>query len=152
MKWLRNASVCFGGHLEQAEGMLSAVERLLEIDPESHLDDITWIAPDSWDLLLDKKFHQKARGMLGVHPHFVPIEEFRKYFINLTPNSKNPWFSEYWELTFNYSFSDNNISCNNEPHMLSRNKILSVEYSSVVQGIYAFAVAIHNAIDSYCPN
>ena len=154
MKWLRNASVAvIFGHLEQAEGMLSAVERLLELDPESPLDDITWIAPDSWALLLDKKFHQKARGMLGVHPHFVPIEEFRKYFINLTPNStKNPWFSEYWELTFNCSFSDNNISCNNKPHMLSRNKTLSVEYSSVVQGIYAFAVAIHNVIDSYCPN
>jgi len=155
MKWVRNASVAvLFGHLQQAVGILSAVDRALEIDPDSALDNVTWIAPDSWALNLEKKFYERARGMLAVHPRFVSIPEFSEYFVTLTPNStRNPWFREYWELNFNCSFSDNSKKpCNLETQTLPRNKTLSVEYSRVVQGIYAFGVAIHKTINTYCPN
>ena len=155
VNWVRNASVAvIFGHFQQAEGMFSAIERLLKVDPRSPLDNITWIAPDSWALILKREFYQRARGMLAVHPHYLPIPDFSEYFFNLTLNStRNPWFREYWELTYGCSLSgSSNKPCNLTMQMLPRNMTLISEPSQVIQGIYAFAVAIHNTINTYCPN
>ena len=151
-EWVRNASVAvIFGHVQQAQGMLSAVERKLEVDHDSPVDNITWIAAESWAITLNPKFYKRARGMLAVHPELIIISEFVEYFSTLTPNiTSNPWFNDYWELFFNCSLKDN--ACNLETQRLPTNKTLAFEHPNIIQGIYAFALAIHNIISYYCPN
>ena len=152
-EWIRNSSVAvIFGHVQQAQGMLSAVERKLEADRDSPLDNITWIAVESWAIILNSKFYERARGMLAVHPESIVISEFVEYFSTLTPNAtSNPWFNDYWELFFNCSLTSKDNACNLEQR-LPKNKTLAFEHPNIIQGIYAFALAIHNIISYYCPN
>ena len=153
--WVRNASVAvLFSHREEANGMLSAVERRVSLDPESPLVNLTWIGSDSWGLSLESRFYSRARGMLTVQPISNPIEDFVEYFTNLTPNStNNPWFSGYWESFFSCSLSNRGNPCSLETQRLPRNLTLTSQQNPyVISGVYAFAVSLHKMLVDLCPN
>ena len=57
-----------------------------------------------------------TRGSLTLQPHTRNVREFETYFLSLNPrnNKRNPWFSEFWEHTFNCSLkrtTDNRNVC-----------------------------------------
>ena len=154
MEWVRNSSIAIlFGHPEQAQGMLSAIERKLEADPNSPLDIITWIASDSWANVLDARFYARAEGMLAVYPKPVFLLEYEDYFVNLKPNTTlNPWFPFLWESVFNCSLTSENNSCNLEAQQLPKMATQTYLISSIVQGVYAFALALNNLLKNNCPN
>ena len=152
--WVRKASVAvLFGHSEEANGMLSAVERKVSINPTSPLSNITWIASDSWGLSLDVKFYSKARGMLAVQPVSNTIADFVEYFTNLTPNTTmNPWFDGYWESFFSCSLNGGKSPCSVETQRLPNNLTLSLQIPNIVSGVYAIASALDKMLTDFCPS
>ncbi len=154
-EWARNAAVAvLFGHDEEARGMLSAVERRVQLDPSSPLRNITWIASDSWGLSLAENLYSKARGMLAVQPVSYSVADFVEYFTSLTPNTtRNPWFNGYWESFFGCSLDTNSKNpCSLETQRLPSNLMLSLQHPYVISGVYAFAVALDRMLADYCPS
>ena len=153
-EWVRNASVSvIFGHQAQAYGLLNAVERKLSADPNSPLNNITWIASDSWGIGLDPRFHVTARGMLAIQPESMAISEFATYFSGLNPNNTlNPWFDGYWETMFNCSLTGGGNGCDLGTQTLSINHTLTSQHPNIIQGVYVFALALSNMLGYYCPN
>ena len=153
-EWVRNASVAvLFGHLNEAIAMIQAIMRVTDSATRRILEDITWIASDSWSLSLPPESFQRVKGMIGLVPHTGNIEEFTRYFISLSPeNNKtdNPWFDRYWETVFNCSLQGDN-PCDIASQNLSM--INRAVYNSyVIDAVYAFAHAIHHMIMDYCSN
>ena len=147
MEWVRNASVAvLFGHLEEAVAIMDAI---LRADNVSFLQEITWIASDSWALTLPEAYHSLARGMLGVLPHPGNVMDFRSYFDNLNPaTSANPWFGQYWESVFNCSLMEPSCNDRNLSHIDTSAKV-----TNVIDAVYAFAYALDRMIMDYCgPN
>ncbi len=146
-EWVHNASVAvLFGHLEEVVGIMDAIMRA---DNASSLRGITWIASDSWALVLPETYHRLARGMLGILPHPGNVMEFRRYFDDLnSTTSANPWFGEYWESVFNCSLMVD-PSCGNGD--LSR-IVTSAKVTNVIDAVYAFAHALDQMIVDHCPN
>lgn len=145
-EWVRNASVTvLFGHLTEAVGIMDAIMRA---DNGSSLLGITWIASDSWALVLPETYHNLARGMLGILPHSGNVMHFRSYFNDLYPaTSANPWFGDYWESVFNCSLME--PSCNNRN--LSH-RVTDAKVTNVIDAVYAFAHALDQMIVDHCPN
>ena len=66
-----------------------------------------WLASDGWGRQphVVKDADEVAEGALTVELHTEPIPGFDAYMAALTPeaNTRNPWFEEYWQETFNCS-------------------------------------------------
>ena len=148
--WVRNASVAvLFGHPGQATEMMRAIMRVDDITTRTILEDITWIASDSWSQRLPVELHKRVKGMIGISPQPGSTEDFIKYFVSLNPeNNKtnNPWFNDYWKVVFNCENNPCNVSAQN----LSTMPFTGSYIPNVIDAVYAFAHAIHNMIEDHC--
>ena len=153
-EWVRNASVAvLFGHLNEGIAMIQAIMRVTDSATRRILEDITWIASDSWSLSLPPENFQRVKGMIGLVPHTGNIEDFEQYLISLSPeNNKtdNPWFNCYWETVFNCSLQGDN-PCDIASQNLSTIHPRAIFTSYVIDAVYAFAHAVHQMIVDYCP-
>lgn len=66
-----------------------------------------WLASDGWGRQphVVRDVEEVAEGAITVELHTEPIPGFDDYMAGLTPenNARNPWFTEYWQETFNCS-------------------------------------------------
>ncbi|RWS06043.1 metabotropic glutamate receptor-like protein, partial [Dinothrombium tinctorium] len=148
--------------MEDARGLLLAAQRA------NQPNFFTWIASDGWgkEEKLVLGVEEVAQGALTVELQSSKIEEFDKYMKSLTPfnNKRNPWFKEYWEDTFECklpSEDEEDASFNVERYenvtMCSPNiRIDESVYNQeskvqfVIDAVYAFAHALHNAWKDKC--
>ena len=155
--WVRNATVVvLFGQLATATGVLEAVERKQEIDPEFASRKFTWIGSDAWGDQIPARLYAVARGSLSVIPRSLLSSKFDTYFQSLHPlnYSANPWFREYWESVFNCTLSG---SVRFQPCDLD-NQALSPEsgyrqnskVTFTIDVVYAFAHAIHKLQQDFC--
>ena len=158
--WVRNASVVLlFGHNVNAVGMLRVIRDKVAADNNFPLQNITWIASDSWADTLTDEYRSMARGMLSVIPQSDVIQEFDDYFTSLNPlnNLENPWFLEFWETEFNCSFSNSSDrdNCDPDNQIVSPNTTGYSQFSQVplvFDAVYAIAHSIQDMIDDRCPS
>ena len=139
-EWVKNASVAvLFGHLRHAKRMLHAIMRVAD----SILEDIVWIASDSWSKNFPIEYRRRVKGMLGIQPNPSPREDFIQHFISLKPNTtNNPWFYDYWKA----------FNCTDGPCIISARNLTGIYTPYVMDAVYAFAHAIHQMIVENCPN
>lgn len=149
-QWVNNASVAvLFGHLDAAVGIMTALKN--NRDASSKLSNLTWIGTDSWGDSLPPEFHDIARGMLSVIPLAAKSKAFDEHFTSLHPSTtNNVWFSEFWDSRFNCSLS--NMTCNEGNRLNTTDHTQYSLVTLVVDAVMAFAHAIHNLIESTCPN
>ena len=154
--YVRNATVVvLFGHLEAAVGMMQALGRA-RMHGDYTLSNLTWIGTDSWGDSLPSEYHSIVGGILSVLPQALRDPTFDSYFTSLSPDnySSNVWFNELWESMFGC-----NLSSNGTCKMQRENRTLNTtEYQQASQitlvsdAVLAFAHAIHNLVESRCPN
>ena len=154
--YVRNATVVvLFGHLEAAVGMMQALGRA-RMHGDYTLNNLTWIGTDSWGDSLPSEYHSIVGGILSVLPQALRDPTFDSYFTSLRPEnySANVWFNELWESMFGCSLSSNGMC-----KMQRENRTLNTtEYQQASQitlvsdAVLAFAHAIHNLVESRCPN
>jgi metabotropic glutamate receptor 2/3 len=132
----------------------------------------TFIASDGWGKQekLVEGVEEEAEGAITVELQSKEIEEFDYYIGNLSAyHNRNPWFEEYWQDTFSCKLhqfvtnDDNNTIPICSPN-LRIDKSMGYKQESkvqfVVDAVYAFAHALHNAwldlcsdmgLENYCP-
>ena len=157
-EWVANSSiVVLFGHLSQAEGIFEAILQKQEIDSKFVERNITWIGSDGWGDNVPPRYNKIAQGLLSTIPQVPSSNIFNDYFLSLHPsknNTRNPWFSEYWEEIFNCSLGGRKDAepCDLDNQAQSREN----EYRPnsivpfVVDAVYAFAHAIHNIQKNNC--
>nr|XP_046918549.1 metabotropic glutamate receptor-like isoform X2 [Dermatophagoides farinae] len=147
---------------EDNRGLLEAAQSL------NFTNHFTFIASDGWGkqdhLVLGVE--QVAEGAITVELATTEVQEFDKYFTNLTieHNRRNPWFKEYWRDTYGCRFDDDpfeNLSvplCSQQlpTGIIGYKQESKVQF--VVDAVYSFAYALHNAWldlcesdEGYCP-
>ncbi|RWS30089.1 metabotropic glutamate receptor-like protein [Leptotrombidium deliense] len=152
--------------MDDASKLLHAVKRA------NKPNFFTWIASDGWgkEEKLVQGVEEVAQGALTVELQSEKIQAFDDYMKNLTPleNKRNPWFKEYWEDTFECTVppDDEDVSVD-QSNTVDGNKSISycspnlrldetVGYNQeskvqfVVDAVYAFAHALHNAWKDKC--
>ena len=153
---VRNASVAvLFGHPEAAEGMMEAL-RVAQMKGDYSLSNLTWIGTDSWGILLPEEYHSMARGLLTFTPLAIEDLSFDEYFKTLNPedSSTSVWFDELWELTYECSLSKD-VLCGqvSESIIINITEFQQARYITLVSdAVYSFAHAIHNLVESRCPN
>jgi hypothetical protein len=155
-EWVRNASVAvLFGHKNEAVEMMRAIMRVPDGATRATLEGITWMASDSWSLGLPVEYHNRAQGMFGFVPHPGTREDFKRYFIGLSPENNrtdNPWLNRYWETVFNCSLGQNSWNpCNTSAQNLSSTH-RDAYTSYVIDAVYAFAHAVNQMVVDYCPD
>lgn len=157
-EWVANASVVvLFGHLRNAEGLFEAVSRRQAIDIEFANRNITWIGSDSWGGAVPRRYRKIAHGSLSTIPRKRLSKEFDKHFLSLHPrnNSANPWFNKYWEEVFNCSLGNradvSQCDLNNQRLSTEDSFQQNTFLPFVNDAVYAFAEAIHNMQQDYCP-
>ena len=156
--WVKNASVVLlFGHMENAVGVLGTIRERVTEDPLFPLQNLTWLASDSWGDNLPPEYHPLARGMLSTVPQFSSIQAFDDYFTALDPrnNTENPWFDEYWESVFNCNLglSPDLPDCDVDNQTLTMSSYSQFSLVPlVVDAVYAFAHGVQSLIDTKCPN
>ena len=156
--WVNNATVVLlFGSLENAIGMLRAIEGRVARDPEFPLQNLMWLGSDSWGDNLPDEYRPLVRGMISTVPQSKVIREFDDYFTSLNPinNTANPWFVEYWESEFqcNLGCSPTLPNCNSS-QFISPNTINYSQFSLVplvFDAVFALANSTQNLIASRCP-
>ncbi|CAG5134429.1 unnamed protein product, partial [Candidula unifasciata] len=72
------------------------------------------IGSDGWGNRMDvvTNLEVQAAGAISIMFHSPQLKDFRQHYENLKPhnNSKNPWFSEFWEERFQCSLDGNNMN------------------------------------------
>lgn len=153
--WVRNSTVVvFFGQQREVRGLMDAIKR-----SEVSYDNITWIASDAWATNMPDEYHDMIQGLLGVVPRTHYVEKFVAYYESLTPSndSGNPWFEEYWEREFNCSLGTRESPelprCDDQTQRLTYDNSTAGSTSEyVIDAVYAFAHAIENLLDLFCPN
>ena len=156
-EWVRNATVVvLFGQLATAIGLLEAVGRRQEIDPEFAAKNFTWIGSDAWGDQIPAELHSLTHGMLSVLPRSKRSNSFDEYFQSLHPlnYTANPWFGEYWESIFNCTLEnqpgfekcDLNDQTLNPESGYRQNSKVTFGYDAV----YAFAHAIRKLQHDLC--
>ena len=152
---------------EDSRGLLEAAKTA------NQTNYFSFIASDGWGTQekLVVGVEEEAEGAITVELQSKEIEEFDYYIGNLTAyHKRNPWFQEYWQDTFECrlpSYVDNDNTDN--PHNLTIcspnlriDKSMGYRQESkvqfVVDAVYSFAHALHNAwldlcsgTENYCP-
>ncbi|CAL1541550.1 unnamed protein product [Lymnaea stagnalis] len=92
----------------QAQVILDAVNEV----PAAN--NVQWIISDV-DLTIDQSTLNRLRGAMVVVPKFPLITGFRDYFINLETNPNNnvgnPWFKDWYEVTYKCSLTTATNQC-----------------------------------------
>uniref|UniRef100_A0A1A9Z264 G-protein coupled receptors family 3 profile domain-containing protein n=1 Tax=Glossina pallidipes TaxID=7398 RepID=A0A1A9Z264_GLOPL len=120
-----------------------------------------WVASDGWGKqtrLLDG-LEDIAEGSITVELQSEYIGDFDRYMKELTPetNTRNPWFNEYWQATFNCILAED-LSNQNGIKRCDKSDRLSekVGYQQeskiqfVIDAAYAFAYALDNLRKDVC--
>jgi len=155
--WSRNSTVVvIFGQLSTATGILQAVKRREAVN-RGFAQRITWIGSDAWGDQLSSDLHEIAEGMLSVTPKAFLSSDFDRYFESLDPlnYTSNPWLKEYWESFFNCSFTKiHKRECNPASEVISAaaGYKQNSKVTFTIDAVYAFAHAIHNMINTVCPN
>ena len=145
-EWVENATVVvMFVHRPHAEGVLKAAQR----HPDLSQRNITWIASDAWATRISPEVYNITRGMLGIVPKIPVITSFDNYVYNvsLSNSSMNPWLDEFLAA---YNCDRSNQSCKSNI-VLSETVDMSNTASYVIDAVYSFAHALHNAITETCP-
>lgn len=116
-----------------------------------------WIASDGWgrQMKLLEGLEEQAEGAITVELQSKSIPGFDEYMAELTPagNSRNPWFGEYWEDTFDCVLDVNNTrrKTNRTVNLCApdlkltgeRGYVQESKVQFVVDAVYSFAYAMH---------
>ncbi|KAL5517470.1 hypothetical protein EMCRGX_G003015 [Ephydatia muelleri] len=158
--YVSNASVVvLIGQLATANAILEAVARRRLLDQTFSKRNLTWLASDAWGDQLSQYHSSIATNIIAAIPKYNASKGFDDYFQSLTPqnNAQNPWFTEYWEHTFNCSF--NNVSTQSalSPRCNMSQKIgpasgyrQNSKVSFTIDAVYAIAHAIDNLQRDEC--
>ena len=158
--YVSNASVVvLIGQLATANAILEAVARRRLLDQTFSKRNLTWLASDAWGDQLSQYHSSIATNIIAVIPKYNASRGFDDYFQSLTPqnNAQNPWFTEYWEHTFNCSL--NNVSTQSAwlPRCNMSQKIgpasgyrQNSKVSFTIDAVYAIAHAIDNLQRDEC--
>ena len=157
-RWVANSSVVvLFGHLSNAEALFEAALRREAVNKEFARRNITWIGSDSWGNNRPLQYNELIQGLLSVIPQVPLNKEFEEHFLSLHPNnnSANPWFNEFWEEMFNCSLGGrtNVEKCDLDNQVLSQSERYDqgTFVSFTIDAVYAFAHAIYNMQQDYCP-
>uniref|UniRef100_T1L4Q2 G-protein coupled receptors family 3 profile domain-containing protein n=1 Tax=Tetranychus urticae TaxID=32264 RepID=T1L4Q2_TETUR len=152
--------------MEDAKGLLKAAKRA------NVTNSFTWVAADGWgkEMKVVQGVEDVALGAITVELSSTVIREFDDYLLklNVKNNRRNPWFKEFWQETFKCDLAPRSLltsmssykarETDNEytacsPH-LSLRDVTDYRQESKVQfvidAVYAFAHAIHNAWLTLC--
>uniref|UniRef100_A0A1B0FA03 G-protein coupled receptors family 3 profile domain-containing protein n=1 Tax=Glossina morsitans morsitans TaxID=37546 RepID=A0A1B0FA03_GLOMM len=120
-----------------------------------------WVASDGWGKqtrLLDG-LEDIAEGSITVELQSEYIGDFDRYMKELTPetNTRNPWFNEYWQATFNCVLAEDLSNQNGMKRCDKRYRLSEkVGYQQeskiqfVIDAAYAFAYALDNLRKDVC--
>lgn len=141
--------------MEDAKGLLRAAKR------RNVGSRFSWVASDGWgkEMKVVEDLGDVAIGALTLELSSKTIEEFDKYLLNLDvqTNTRNPWFKEFWQEALNCKLkrhlfeNDGDIPCS--PDLRLTDLIDYLQESKVqfvIDAVYAFAHAIHNAWNDLC--
>ena len=125
---------------------------------KDEIKNITFVGSDSWggkqSVIQDLK--DITRGSLTIQPHTRNVGEFETYFLSLNPrnNKRNPWFSEFWEHTFNCSLkrtTDNrNVCSEQEKIKFGLGYYENTPVLSVINAVYAYAYVFRRILKTRC--
>ena len=156
-EWIGNATVVvLFATRNTAIGLLGAVKRRQESDPDFASRNITWIGSDAWGENIPSELYDTVQGSLTVAQQSLSSEEFEEYFLSLNPlnHSANPWFGEYWELIFNCSIEIRagyeQCDLKNQAFSLESTSLQSSVVTPAMDTVYAFAHALHSLQLDYC--
>ena len=154
--YVRNATVVvLFGHQDAAVGMMQALRRA-HMQGDYTLSNLTWIGSDSWGNSLPSEYHSIAGTVLSFLPQARKDSTFDNYFTSLSPDnySSNVWFNELWELKFGCSISSSKMCGMLQPNMtLNTTDFEQADHITLVSDtVLAFAHAIHDLVESRCPN
>uniref|UniRef100_A0A1B0BVC9 G-protein coupled receptors family 3 profile domain-containing protein n=1 Tax=Glossina palpalis gambiensis TaxID=67801 RepID=A0A1B0BVC9_9MUSC len=120
-----------------------------------------WVASDGWGKqtrLLDG-LEDIAEGSITVELQSEYIGDFDRYMKELTPetNTRNPWFNEYWQATFNCILAEDLANQHGKKRCNKRDRLSEkVGYQQeskiqfVIDAAYAFAYALDNLRKDVC--
>uniref|UniRef100_T1IT32 G-protein coupled receptors family 3 profile domain-containing protein n=1 Tax=Strigamia maritima TaxID=126957 RepID=T1IT32_STRMM len=126
---------------------------------------LSWVASDAWgrQAKLLEGLEDVAEGAITVELEYVEMEEFDEHMMSLTPhnNSRNPWFSEFWEESFqcilsNYTqqYVQNKTQqlplCSDGLRLDRHVYTQDSKVQFVIDAVYAFAHAYHNLHTNVC--
>ncbi|VDN13489.1 unnamed protein product [Dibothriocephalus latus] len=133
-------------------------------------DHFVWIASDGWgrENVPVENNSRVANGALTIEILAEEIGQFSVYYKNLrSDNTRNPWFSKYWESLFGCTFdntsngsegkSKNQVpSCYANPkHRLGDKLPVPFKQEAKIQfvydAVYAFAWGLHKLEQTLCP-
>ena len=136
--------------IEEARGVLDAAKRV------GASKEFIWIGSDGLGLNLDslKGREKQLIGSLTIKSYTGQVPDFHSYFESLNPRHDvpNPWFKEMWNDSFNCSYFGSSSTCRGRGNIRDSpiyHPDSAVSY--VIDGVYAFAYALHNMINAVCP-
>lgn len=147
--------------MEDAKGLLRAAKRA------NATNSFTWVAADGWgkEMKVVEGVEDVALGAITVELSSTVIREFDDYLLklNVKNNRRNPWFKEFWQETFKCDLSPRTFRTGrtgNEVEYTACSPHLSLfdvtdyrqesKVQFVIDAVYAFAHAIHNAWLALC--
>lgn len=155
--WINNATVIvLFATRNTAIGLLTAVKRMRETDPEFAARNLTWIGSDGWGTNIPNELHDTVPGSLSVAPQTFSNDEFEQHFLSLNPvtHTANPWFGPYWEEVFNCSLGERagfeECDLDAQAFTLESTSLQTSTVTPAMDAVYAFAYAIHNLQRDFC--
>ena len=155
--WINNATVIvLFATRNTAIGLLTAVKRKRELDPEFAARNLTWIGSDGWGTNIPSELRDTVQGSLSVAPKSFSNDEFEQHFLSLNPrtHTANPWFGLYWEEVFNCSLGQRTgyeeCDLNAQAFSLESTSLQTSTVTPAMDAVYAFAHTINNLQQDYC--
>lgn len=118
-----------------------------------------WLGSDGWgNVVWLKGLEDTAANVITISPKSVQVKSFEEYFMKLHPktNTRNPWFTEYWEKHFDCSLKGTNATvsprkCSDSFELNYLNSQLDVRAASAMDAVYVFAHALDAMRKDLCP-
>ncbi|XP_068088084.1 metabotropic glutamate receptor 1 isoform X3 [Hyperolius riggenbachi] len=146
--------VCFCEGMT-VRGLLMAMKR------KRVIGEILLIGSDGWadrDEVIDG-YEAEANGGITIKLRSPEVKSFDDYFLNLRldNNSRNPWFSEFWQYRFQCRIPGHPQENHNFKRICKGDESLKDNYVQdskmgfVINAIYAMAHGLHNMHTVLCP-
>ena len=122
----------------------------------SETKDLNFVVGDGWGT---RSFiapsNVAANGTLTFQVDSTEVKEFREYFLSLKPknNTRNIWFKEFWEQTFDCSFkkrSDKKTCTGDEELIDGVGYFKDTPVLNVINAVYSYAYAFKKVIWHEC--
>ena len=112
-----------------------------------------WISGDS---MVNTDFGRPANGAFVMHHVLPKVPRFVEQYLKLTPANKaeNPWIRRQWEMLYGCTWNNEtaDTSCSTYIDTPKRDQPLASYLSFYIDGVYAYAHALHNMISDRCPS